>query len=248
MPETLQGLLLHSQGVTNFWEHFSVEKEIGDGKAIVDAAKRVGAKLLVWSGLPDVNAISGGRYTTVAHFDGKAAVTRYSHEIGVPTVEVQAGFYASNLPTQMIKKGPDGSLILGLPTRADTLFTVTDIVKDYGLFVRQAIETEGSAGTVVRAFGQLISPKDMCREFEEVTGKKLTKLNVSYPEFTATAEKGGAPPHIAKEVTEMFQFIEDFGYYGPAGDLEAEKKALNLPRPTTTFKEFVKSQDWSTLL
>ena len=40
-------------GVTNFWEHFSAEKEKQQAKNIAEAAKAAGVKHVVWSTLED---------------------------------------------------------------------------------------------------------------------------------------------------------------------------------------------------
>ena len=40
-------------GVTNFWEHFSGEKEKAQAKNIADAAKAAGVKHVIWSTLED---------------------------------------------------------------------------------------------------------------------------------------------------------------------------------------------------
>src|SRR5688500_18436169 len=40
-------------GVTNFWEHFSAEKEKAQAKNIADAAKAAGVKHVIWSTLED---------------------------------------------------------------------------------------------------------------------------------------------------------------------------------------------------
>ncbi|KAJ7866460.1 NmrA-like protein [Mycena olivaceomarginata] len=82
--------------VTNFWEHFSQEREISEGKMLIDATKAAGVKGVLWSGLPHVAKLSGGKYTKVANFDGKALVTEYGRASGVPFVDVQAGFYTAN--------------------------------------------------------------------------------------------------------------------------------------------------------
>ena len=47
------------------------DKELADGKAIVDAAKAAGVDLLVWSALESVKKVSGGKLTHVLHFDVK---------------------------------------------------------------------------------------------------------------------------------------------------------------------------------
>lgn len=51
----------------------SKEKEIVEGKGIVDAAKKANVDLLVWSGLESVTKVSGGKYKHVEHFDGKVS-------------------------------------------------------------------------------------------------------------------------------------------------------------------------------
>src|SRR6186713_2154846 len=40
-------------GVTNFWEHFSAEKEKAQAKNIAEAAKAAGVKHVIWSTLED---------------------------------------------------------------------------------------------------------------------------------------------------------------------------------------------------
>src|SRR5215213_8573108 len=68
-------------GVTNFWEHFSGEKEIEQAKNIAEAAKAAGAKHVIWSTLEDTRKLMAaddkrmpmlqGKYR-VPHFDAKA--------------------------------------------------------------------------------------------------------------------------------------------------------------------------------
>jgi uncharacterized protein YbjT (DUF2867 family) len=81
-PETLTAALEGTHGVflvTNFWEEGSDEVE--QATAAVRAAKDAGVKHVVWSTLPDVEAISGGKFH-VPHFTGKAKVDRILKEAG----------------------------------------------------------------------------------------------------------------------------------------------------------------------
>ncbi len=67
--------------VTNFWEHFSGEKEIAQAKNIAEAAKAAGVKHVIWSTLEDTRKLMSaddtrmpmlqGKYR-VPHFDAKA--------------------------------------------------------------------------------------------------------------------------------------------------------------------------------
>src|SRR6516165_7419116 len=59
--------------VTNFWDPAQMPREIEIGTAAVQATRAAGVEHLVWSTLPDVEKLTGGR-RKVAHFTGKARV------------------------------------------------------------------------------------------------------------------------------------------------------------------------------
>lgn len=74
LPETLNAAFEGAHGVflvTNFWEHGT--DELKEATAAVRAAKDADVKHFVWSTLPDVEAISGGKFD-VPHFTGKAKI------------------------------------------------------------------------------------------------------------------------------------------------------------------------------
>ena len=75
-PETLRAAFNGAYGVflvTDAWQKGTGELE--QATAAVRAAKDAGVKHLVWSTLPNVEAISGGRFD-VPHFTGKAKIDR----------------------------------------------------------------------------------------------------------------------------------------------------------------------------
>jgi uncharacterized protein YbjT (DUF2867 family) len=231
--------------VTNFWEHLSKEREIAEGKLIVDAAKAVGVKLLIWSGLLDINKLSNGKYKNVDHYDGKAAVTEYAAASGVPTAVVQAGFYASNfLSMTAPRKQEDGSYTVYLPVDAKAMvLPIIDMESDYGLFVRQAIESPSfGAGSEVYSSGELISLADVLAQLSEITGKKINYQQLSDDAFKAALP---FPDAVKVEVLEMFKYQEEFGYFGKK-DLAASKKDLS--RAPRTWAQYAKATDWSKVL
>ena len=82
LPETLKAAFERARGVflvTNFWEQGT--DELKEATAAVRAAKDAGVKHFVWSTLPDVEAISGGKFD-VPHFTGKAKIDRIVREAG----------------------------------------------------------------------------------------------------------------------------------------------------------------------
>ncbi|KAF8143891.1 hypothetical protein K438DRAFT_2103813 [Mycena galopus ATCC 62051] len=164
--------------VTNPWEHLDADREVAEGKLMIDAAKAGGVAGIVWSGLPSINKMSGGKYTHVWHFDGKAVITEYGRRAGVPFVEVQAGSYGTNflagiaVPT----KQADGSFVLAWPASPLTVVPFIDAVRDYGLFVRYVLELPVFPdGGEFLAYGENISMQDLVLELSKGAGKGLPK-------------------------------------------------------------------------
>ena len=80
--------------VTNFWEHFSVEREGAQARAMAEASKRAGLNHVIWSTLEDTRKLvplSDDRMPTlqgkykVPHFDSKGESDHFFTDLGVPT-------------------------------------------------------------------------------------------------------------------------------------------------------------------
>ena len=116
-PETLKAAFAGAHGaflVTNFWEQGT--DELKQASAVVCAAKAAGVQHFVWSTLPDVEAISGGKLH-LPHFTGKAKIDRIVREAGFANhTFVIAPFYYDNLVGILApQKQADGSLGWALP-------------------------------------------------------------------------------------------------------------------------------------
>src|SRR3954465_11720951 len=116
-PETLEAAFKAAYGVflvTNFRE--AGTDELKQATAAIRAAKDAGVKHFVWSTLPDVEAISGGKFD-VPHFTGKAKIDRIVQEAGFANhTFVIAPFYYGNLTGMMApQKQADGSMSWALP-------------------------------------------------------------------------------------------------------------------------------------
>ena len=104
-PETLDAAFAGAHGVflvTNFWEPGT--DEIKQATAAVRAAKEAGVRHFIWSTLPDVEKISGGKLH-VPHFTGKAKVDRIVKEAGFAHhTFVVAPFFYQNLVGLWLRK------------------------------------------------------------------------------------------------------------------------------------------------
>src|SRR6266849_1641684 len=89
--------------VTNFWEHFSAEKEKAQAKNIADAAKAAGVKHVIWSTLEDTRTLMSAddkrmpmlqANYRVPHFDAKAEAN--ASFAGLPVTYFVTSFYWDN--------------------------------------------------------------------------------------------------------------------------------------------------------
>jgi uncharacterized protein YbjT (DUF2867 family) len=116
-PESLQAAFDGAYGVflvTNFWEEGT--DELKQATAALRAAKDAGVKHFVWSTLPDVEAISGGKLN-VPHFTGKAKIDRIVKETGFAhhTFVIAPFFYQNLVGALASQKQEDGTLGWALP-------------------------------------------------------------------------------------------------------------------------------------
>ncbi|KAJ7172905.1 NAD(P)-binding protein [Mycena crocata] len=230
--------------VTNFWEHLNVQREVDEGKMLIDAAKAAGVARVIWSGLNSIAKLSGGRYTHVYHFDGKAAVTEYARQSGVPFVDVQAGFYGSNFLT-MVAKQSDGTFTIEWAVKPTTVMPIIDVEHDYGLFVRRVLELPVFPdGTAVYTSSEDISVEDIASQLSAATGKSVVFKQITVDAWKTSLEASGTPPPIVTDVLEAFQFMDEVGYYAGHPSVSHE----GLARPTRSWAEYAKATDWSKAL
>ncbi|KAJ7502703.1 NAD(P)-binding protein [Mycena galericulata] len=222
--------------VTNFIEHVDKEREIAEGKLMVDAAKSASVKLFIWSALESFNTLSAGRLSNVAFFDSKAEVTAYAKQLGIPLAVVQAGYYASNLfdgVAYALKVQPDGSYLFRLPMAGTTRVPLIDVETDYGLYVRAAIESPAlGAGSEVLS-GRLISLDEIIAQLAEFTGKKIVYSKIDRASFIATFPF----PAMAPTLADLCEAYEEFGYYGPK-QVTSEDILARKPR---SYREFLEA-------
>ncbi len=203
--------------VTNFWEHFSADKEQAQVRNMAEAASAAGVKHVVWSTLEDTRKwvpLSDDRMPTlggkwkVPHFDGKGEVDHVWTDLKVPTTFLLTSFYWDNFIFFGMgpKKNPDGTLAITMPMGNAKLpgMAAEDIGGcAFGIFKR-GLEMIGK--TVAVAGGHLTGA-EMAAAFTKALGQKVVYNDVS----PATYRGFGFPG--ADDLGNMFQFKRDFNDY-----------------------------------
>ena len=200
--------------LTNYWEHFSPQREFAQARAQARAAKHAGLQHVVWSTLEDTRRwvpLADNRMPTlmekykVPHFDAKGEANAEFTTLGVPTTLYHTSFYWENLiyfgagP----KKGQDGRLAITMPMADKKLpgIAVDDIGKcALGIFKR------GSEfiGNTVGVAGEHLTGAQMAAALTQALGQDV-RYNAVQPDEYA---KLGFPG--ADDLANMFQFKRDF--------------------------------------
>lgn len=227
--------------VTNFWEHFSPEKELAQAGALARAARDAGVAHVVWSTLEDTRLfvpLEDDRMPTlmerykVPHFDAKGEANALFAASGVPTTFFHTSFYWDNLIYfgSGPKRGADGKLAFVLPMADRKLpgIAAEDIGRcAYGVFRRG----EEFAGKTVGVAGEHLTGAEMAAALSRALGEEVVYAYVP-PEVYRTFGFPGAD-----DLANMFQFNRDFSDdFCRLRDLDSSR-SLN-PR-LQTFEEWL---------
>jgi uncharacterized protein YbjT (DUF2867 family) len=209
-PETLAAALEGAHGVflvTNFWGEGPDEVE--QATAAVRAAKDAGVKHFVWSTLPDVEAISGGKFH-VPHFTGKAKVDRIVKEAGFANhTFVIAPFYYQNLIGVLApQKQTDESLGWALPLDPTVRSIHMGDITELGDIVAGAFAHPDQAG-----HGEYLPLVGDFMSFNEIVDTLNRQgHNFSFKQVPKEVFAGLFPG--AAEIAEMFSYFQAHTYLG----------------------------------
>ena len=209
-PETLKAAFEGAYGVflvTNFRE--AGIDELKQATAAVRAAKEAGVQHFVWSTLPNVEAISGGRFD-VPHFTGKARIDRIVKEARFPhhTFVIAPGYYQNFVGFLAPQKQADGSVGWALPLDPDVRCLHMGDIRELGNIVAGAFARPDEAGNgeYLPLVGDFLS----FNEIVETLNRQGHKFSVKQvpKEVFATLFPGAA------ELAEMFGYWEAHTYLG----------------------------------
>jgi len=185
--------------LTNFWEHFSGEKETTQGGNLARAAAAAGVQHAIWSTFEDTRKsipLDDDRMPTlqekykVVHFDAKADADHFFTDAGVPTTFLLTSFYWENFIFFGLgpKRGENGVLAVTYPMRDKKIpsIAVEDIGKRIGIA------------------GEHLTGVEMAAHFTRALERQV-RYNAVPPEVFRSFGFPGA-----EDIGNMFQFNQDF--------------------------------------
>lgn len=200
--------------VTNFWEHFSPERETAQAANMAAAAKAAGLRHVIWSTLEDTRKwipLEDDRMPTlmgkykVPHFDAKGQADRFFLDAGLPVTLLLTSFYFENFIYFGMgpRKTPSGKLVIAFPMGSEKLpgIAVEDIGKcAYGIF-RSGPEL---VGKTVGIAGEHLTGAEMAAALTRALGAEVVYEAVDPEAYRDLGFPG------AQDIGNMFQFNRDF--------------------------------------
>jgi uncharacterized protein YbjT (DUF2867 family) len=203
-PKTLDAAFSGAHGVflvTNFWEKGTDEPK--QATEAVRAAKNAGVKHFIWSTLPDVEVIGGGKFY-VPHFTGKAKIDQIVKDAGFANhTFVVAPFYYQNLLGPFApQKQADGSFGWAFPIDPNARCLHMGDIRELGNIVAGALRHPDAAGN-----GEYLPLVGDFLSFNEI----VDTLNRQGHTFSLhQIPKDGLP----LEAAETFRYFEAHTYLG----------------------------------
>jgi uncharacterized protein YbjT (DUF2867 family) len=205
--------------LTNFWEPEIYLKDLAleekQGKLLADAAASKNVKHFIWSGLDNVEHISGGRLE-VPHFSGKYRVEQHIRKLANEnklkyTTFAYCGFFNTNLLSWFTAPhvGKNNEAVFSWPLRYDVAIPWFS-PQNIGVAVLSALEDPDRWNhQIMRVASEYMTMQQATHILTEVTGRKFNFHRVSLSEF----EKSLGNKTPAAEVAHMFEFFNRYGYF-----------------------------------
>ena len=200
--------------VTNFWEHFSPERELAQATNMARATKAAGVRHTIWSTLEDTRrfmSLSDNRMPTlmgaykVPHFDAKGEADAVFAAQGGPTTNLVTSFYWENLIFFGMgpKAGPDGALVFNLPMGNAKLPGIA--VADIGACALGIFKGgDEFIGATLGIAGEHLTGAEMAAALGRALGRAVHYNAVPHDVFRGLGFPG------AEDLGNMFQFNHDF--------------------------------------
>ncbi|KAL1757071.1 hypothetical protein FB107DRAFT_289580 [Schizophyllum commune] len=178
--------------------------ELVQGTNMVDASREAGVRFFVWSSLPSIKAISGGKYTKVQHFEDKAEIEAYLKASGVPNASIMTGFFVENFMSTMPLKPIGAGYHIDTPSSLTATNTVCWIGKEMGSAVAALMRNYANKLDEINGQNYILGHgratlEEIVAEISKALGKPVTIKQVGKMGFPA--------------LDEMFDFNAEYDRY-----------------------------------
>ena len=215
----------------------AVEAEYNTAKLVADISVQNGVKYIIFSTLPSVSKLSGGRYNNVTAFDAKEKAEQYIRTLPIQSAFCSLGSFMQNFADQPFlapKPGPHNTWILRRPVPSTAKLPLLDAIEDTGKFVGAILaDPVQYSGQTIHAAEQMYSYDDIVAALSKSCGKSIVFKQVSEECFRETL------PILPDLWMDGFRSQEEFGYFGPNSEALVASGAKLARGTLTTLEKFL---------
>lgn len=221
----------------------ALKVEFESAKNVADVSLQKGVQYIIFSTLPSVSNISGGKYTSVTMFDAKAQAEKYIRNLPIKSAFYSPGSFMMNYITIAApKRASDGTYVIALHISPKTRIPLVDAGADTGKFIGSILaKPDAYNGKVIHGAERLYSMEEIVMAMSKATGKEVVYRQISVESYKATMPFGG------DILAQTMSYFEEFGYYGTDTEELIAEAAHSARGRLTMFEEFLEKHPvtWS---
>lgn len=207
-----------------------------------DAALEAGVEHVIFSGLENVDKITGGQ-KFAPHFTDKARVEEYIRTLPITSSFIYLAFFYTNLLEYYVPRMDEDTLIFPIYLPKDFRAPFVDPLTATGPAVLEIFANrEKYAGQSLPVLGNMISPNEMVETFARVTGKKAAYSSAfTREEILEHFPQFGANEDFVRESLGMVEYAVEYGYYRKDRDLLWSRR---VNPASVTWEQFLRTTGW----
>ena len=216
-----------------------LEAEYNSGKTIADVTVEKGAEYIIFSTLPPVKQLSGGKYSNVIHFDAKAKIEQYIRGLHIKSAFYSPGIFMQNfqsIPILTPQPASDGTWVIALNNSPKAQLPFIDAVGDTGKFIGAILAKpdryEGKTFCAASAFYNL---EEVAAIMSKATGKTVIYKQIPVEDFKKSL------PFGQDIISEAFSYIEEFHGWGPGSEELVAWAAENARGRLSSLEEYLEA-------
>lgn len=214
------------------------EREVQQGKLVADQAVKSGAKYLIFSTLPSIEKLSGGKYTKAGHFESKHEIEQHIRSLPIESSFFSPTMFMENFNMTM-KPQPlgDGRFMVGFTLDPKIRLPFIDVDDDAGKFVGVILkDPQAWAGKTLYVTSQMLSLEEAAQ-----IASKATEKEVVYQQLDEQTMRSLLPPVFADDFLDMLHYLNSAEYFGPETDRLIKESQEHVKDKLTSLEDYFKA-------
>ena len=218
------------------------DREFTLGQELANAAVAAGVEHVVFSGLENVEARTGGT-KWAPHFTDKARVDAYIRSLPIRSSFVYLAFFYTNIMEYYVPQREADGLTLAIYLPPHVPMPFVDPLTATGPAVREMFDHPAQyAGQSLPVIGEVLAAQEMVDTFVRVTGQSARYASAyAREDLLRYFPAFGANEHLVRELVGMVEYAVEYGYYAPERDLTWSRK---IDPQALTWEQFLKRANW----